>query len=407
MYFIARSWRAETSSAKVMSIGAQVAAIKRLNEAAHGGSGAMLKSLSIKNFRLFRKLEVDSLNRVNLIAGENNSGKTALLEALYLLFGDVRSFMDFPSALRSSFETDQTRGHVPVFADEFENFWLWLFNQRNLRRPIEIEGVGDDDTALEDTYLVKLSDEGSRDSTGFAFDYFKDGRKVSSSAVSKGDGATGSDKPAKPGTERPSLADRVKSIAREKAADSGWPKLVTFSTNPSSPTEDAEYFNQIAAKRGGEKRLVKLLQVVEPRLQDLKYLKLASQPLVYADVGMEDLIPTTQLGQGFTRLLRLYSETLVGRAKIVLIDEIENGIHYSAMPKVWKGIAAIAQQEDLQFFATTHSYECIRSAHEAFSSEGSYDLALHRLERVKDEIRVVTYDKSTLETSFEMNLEVR
>jgi ABC-type branched-subunit amino acid transport system ATPase component len=190
-------------------------------------------------------------------------------------------------------------------------------------------------------------------------------------------------------------------------ADSEWPKLITFSTNPSSPTEDAEYFNRIAAKRGGEQRVVELLQVIEPRLQDLKYLKLGSQPLVYADVGMEDLIPTTQLGQGFTRLLRLFSETLVAKSEIVLIDEIENGIHYSAMSKVWKGIAAIARQEDLQFFGTTHSYECIRSAHEAFSSEGSYDLALHRLERVKDEVRVVTYDKPTLETSFEMNLEVR
>ena len=297
----------------------------------------MLNTLHIKNFRLFQDLKLDSLNRVNLVAGVNNSGKTALLEALRFVFGDIRSFRNFPSALRSSFALDQTRGLVPVIADEFENFWMWLFNQKDLKRPIEIEAVG-----TQRTYLVKLLQERLMDSSEFSFAYFKDGMRVSSSTASRVAPASGS----------------------IEVVDSEWPKLITFSTNPSSPTEDAEYFNRIAAKRGGEQRVVELLQVIEPRLQDLKYLKLGSQPLVYADVGMEDLIPTTQLGQGFTRLLRLFSEILVAKSEIVLIDEIENGIHYSAMPKVWKGIAAIAREEDLQFFATTHSYECIRYAHE-------------------------------------------
>jgi hypothetical protein len=187
-----------------------------------------------------------------------------------------------------------------------------------------------------------------------------------------------------------------------------WLPLSGFSTVLSSPIEDAEYFSRVAAKRGGEKRLIKLLRVTEPRLQDLKYLKIGQQPLVYADVGMEDLIPATQLGQGFTRLLRLYSEILAAKSKIILIDEIENGLHYSAMPKVWKGIATIAREEDLQVFATTHSYECIRYAHEAFSSEPVYDLALHRLERdKKGDIRAVTMDQQTLSNSFELNLEIR
>jgi hypothetical protein len=78
------------------------------------------------------------------------------------------------------------------------------------------------------------------------------------------------------------------------------------------------------------------------------------------------------------------------------------------LPKVWKGIATIARQENLQIFATTHSYECIRYAHEAFSSEPVYDLALHRLERNdKGDIRVVTLDRESLATSFDLEWEVR
>ena len=62
---------------------------------------------------------------------------------------------------------------------------------------------------------------------------------------------------------------------------------------------------------------------------------------------------------------------------------------------------------NVQVFATTHSWECIKAAHEAFSETEPYDLRLHRLERINGEIKAVTYDKKTLDTSVEMNLEVR
>jgi Predicted ATPases len=337
----------------------------------------MLKSLSIKNFRLFHELHIDALNRVNLIAGENDSGKTALLEALCLLFGDFHVFATLPSLLRSSFGiADASRGRTPFFPDEYESFWLWLISEKNVKQSLQVAAGA---------YSVNLIMHSVEDRTNqLEFAYLKDGKQIFQSQVSKSMGSQSS----------------------KGGAD--WPILSIFSTMPSSPIEDAEYFNRIAAKRNGEKRLVDLLRIIEPRLQDLKYLKLGSQPLVYADVGMEDLIPTTQLGQAFTRLLRLFSEILVAGSKIILIDEIENGIHYSAMPKVWKGIAAMARQEDLQIFATTHSYECIRYAHQAFSSEPVYDLALHRLERHDNgNVRAVTLDRESLATSFDLEWEIR
>ena len=47
----------------------------------------MLKHLQIRNFRVFNELKIDRLSRINLIAGRNNSGKTSLLEAIFLLSG--------------------------------------------------------------------------------------------------------------------------------------------------------------------------------------------------------------------------------------------------------------------------------------------------------------------------------
>jgi AAA15 family ATPase/GTPase len=125
-------------------------------------------------------------------------------------------------------------------------------------------------------------------------------------------------------------------------------------------------------------------------------------------MGMNDLIPITQLGEGFVRLLRIFSEVLLSESKIILIDEIENGIGYRAQVDLWRGLAANIQEADIQIFATTHSYECIQAAHEVFSASDSYDFALHRLERADNgEIHVVTYNQESLDTSFELNFEVR
>lgn len=74
---------------------------------------------------------------------------------------------------------------------------------------------------------------------------------------------------------------------------------------------------------------------------------------------------------------------------------------------MWKAIADAARRADVQIFATTHSYECIIAAHQAFESSDKYDFRYHRLERVDDEIQAITYSRENLATSEELNWETR
>jgi len=113
------------------------------------------------------------------------------------------------------------------------------------------------------------------------------------------------------------------------------------------------------------------------------------------------------MGEGLVRLLSIILAIAQAQGGTILIDEIENGLHYSVMTDVWKAIADAARRADAQIFATTHSQECIRAAHRAFDSSETYDFRYHRLELVKDEIQAVTYDRETLATSDEMDLEMR
>lgn len=75
--------------------------------------------------------------------------------------------------------------------------------------------------------------------------------------------------------------------------------------------------------------------------------------------------------------------------------------------KVWQAIAEAARKLDTQIFATTHSWDCIKAAHEAFSKSPPYDFRYHRLEQVGESIEAVTFDQDTLQTMIESDWEVR
>lgn len=186
-------------------------------------------------------------------------------------------------------------------------------------------------------------------------------------------------------------------------------EFIVLSTRLEHPMQDADLYNQISLLEGGEEKLLNLLKQVDPRLQKLRYAKAprTSQALVYAYLGMKNAISITQTGQGFSKLFSLFCRMLLSKAKIVFIDEIENGLYYETLPEIWKGIATLVESEKIQVFATTHSRECILAAHETMKTMKDYDFALHRIQRVKGKIETVTHDREMLEAAIKSGLEVR
>ncbi|GAA8630867.1 hypothetical protein oki200_00880 [Helicobacter pylori] len=47
----------------------------------------MIQSVRIKNFKNFKNTTIDGFTKLNIITGQNNAGKSNLLEALYYLVG--------------------------------------------------------------------------------------------------------------------------------------------------------------------------------------------------------------------------------------------------------------------------------------------------------------------------------
>ncbi len=170
--------------------------------------------------------------------------------------------------------------------------------------------------------------------------------------------------------------------------------------------EDSERFGKLEII-GRQDVLLRTLKIVEPRLNKLSVIVSGGVPILNGDIGIGRLFPLPFMGEGMARVASLV--LAIGNASngVVMIDEIENGLHHTIIPKIWLAIGEAAREFNTQIFATTHSRECIEAAHNAFKENGIYDFKLHRLERIEGCIRAISYDQETLEAAIETGLEVR
>ena len=368
----------------------------------------MITKLDIENFRGFERLSISPLKRINLFAGANNTGKTAVLEALVLLFGNDQGPHPIQT-LPGLFRSNLAGASVQSNQDDYATFWECLFFDRQTALEPRITALRG--AAEELVCRLKSQEDG--------IEILQEWTPASQVAAWQ-PGPAAADKRvyslrvSSPGPQPqpPPYTWRVNKTGRVGA--SGRPsstaqELTIVSTRQEHPAQDADVYNEVTLLEGGEERLTALLRQVDSRLQKLRYAKAPgmSQPLVYAHFGMRNAISMTQAGQGFSKLFSLFCHMILSKAKILFIDEIENGLYYEALPEIWKGIATLAASENIQVFATTHSRECILAAHQTMTAVPEYDFALHRLQRVKGQIEAVTHDRGMLDAAIKSGLEVR
>ena len=117
-------------------------------------------------------------------------------------------------------------------------------------------------------------------------------------------------------------------------------------------------------------------------------------------------VPLKSLGDGATRMFGVSLALANCRDGILLLDEAENGIHYSLQSKFWSMILCAAEMHNVQVLATTHSKDCIYGFADA-ALNSNVDANLVRIGWRKGELRAVEYSKEKLEVAAEQNIEVR
>lgn len=362
----------------------------------------MYTSFEASEFRCFSRLKIDELGMVNLIAGKNNVGKTALLEALFVHSGGLNPELVLGlDALRGIGELRIRIRRVP------EVLWPSLFKEFDTSRVIEL--VGEYGRGRRRT--VKLREVSETDAVDYEAHMEplfppKEGQIfLSTEATSKVLEVSYEDEGEKP---------QVRYIKIE----GGRVRIRPRPTDPSAPAQFlpahawpdlaklADQFGQLEINKR-EDVLKDALKVIEPELRKLSIVVIGEVPVIHGDIGLERLVPLPLMGGGMIRLATLILAINDAANGIIMVDEVENGIHHSVLRNMWRVVAQAARESKTQVFATTHSLECIMAAHEVFSAAEPDDFRLHRLDQDADEIRPVTYGGSSLSAAIDSDLEVR
>lgn len=349
----------------------------------------MYTSFTIQNFRGFEHLHFDNLARINLIAGQNNVGKTSVLEALMLHAGHFSPFFLMRNA----------RAEEPEIHNAFS--WDVLFYNFQTERKITLSGQNSN--FPQSPYVMEIRVVDIRKSP------------ETYQEISDWNGLLKSFEALSPYVLEFKASERENFLVVKEEKRLHLIGIALIHTEFSfieahetfSLSENANRFSKLKLTRK-HSFLIDILKILESRLVDLALLQSGELPFIYADIGLPQLIPLTQLGTGINRLANLILSMSNINHGVVCIDEIENGLHTSILKDVWKAIGVAAREFDVQIFATTHSLECIDAAHRAFSESEHYDFRYHRIDRRKSgETVAVTFDQELLQNSKEANFEVR
>ncbi len=362
-----------------------------------------LDSLTIKNFRMLEDVEIEKLGHVNLIVGKNNSGKSTVLEALALLVSGFDSSM--VKKVQNSRDNLPLTQHIDLNSKltqkeynlSIENFLTYKKMDNVFNEEIYI---GNDNKFLniqcEDKLRFSEYEDNIAKKLDKKFQYALNDSKeneIKLNIVSNYQLCQ-------------DLDNNNYTWGRKKQDFCGY-----INTDPMEVQNIMQDWEDIKLT-DLEDLVIKMLRIIEPNLKDFGFV--ANEPCIRLE-NISHRISLYSMGDGVSRLLQI----IVKLAKIakadnavLLIDEFENGLHYSVQPKVWRLIFELAKRFNIQVFATTHSWDCIESFAQVAKEREDLDGVLFRMGRSvrksdKGKVIATVYDEEDLHYITKAKMEVR
>jgi predicted ATPase len=352
----------------------------------------MYESIRFEGLRALDHVELTGLRRVNLIVGKNNVGKTTVLEGLLLLGGATNPAMLLTLGQMRGQRLDRARPEPEPIWRSFSH----AFQDDRIVRITGQWGGESNERALAITRLVTRAladtDEdptvarafGETRLNGVTFEYRgSSAAPVRTSATLEGGELRNHNRPQRTDFVRTALVS-ARARTLERVAE--------------------QYGYLLRMKKEGP--VLEALQLLDGRIQRLEIVHESGAPAVYCDLGFPALAPLAVCGDGVVRLFSFVVELTAVKGGVLLIDEIDAGLHYSVMVPFWRTLRQLADAHDVQIFATTHNDDLLRSALEAFGDDLSW-FRLYRLDRRKQGIVAVTYDDEALAAARDERIEVR
>ena len=391
----------------------------------------MIRKLKLENYRSFESYTLEDLARVNLLVGSNNCGKTSILEAVNFLAaqGDPRVLIqsthergefllasgqdrteDYrrpdPHDLSHQFfghridvgsrfliSSDDELGSIAVSikqADETESDTLFGPETGSAETPLPPIpppptpppttpppfGIG---TGLGQTLVLRIS-----------------GRDLGKVELALNDDG--------------SFSWNRRALQKAATARSGARPVRFLTVDSLDPGSMASLWDNVVVE-GREPDVEEAMRILEPRLNSIRFLtadRIRKSPgIMFGFEGARRRVPLGSQGDGTRRLLALSIPLTELADGLLLVDEIDTGLHWNIMEKMWALVVETARRSSNQVFATTHSYDCVMGLASLLVSqpELAEEVSIQKIERSLP--RAVAFDADNIRVAAEQSIELR
>lgn len=313
----------------------------------------MLERLEINNFRGIKKLNFDSFKNINIFTGKANIGKTSVLEAIYTILklnpasmiemSNLRAIVGYDDIFKSLFYDYNLKNSIKLNAT--------INNKKEEKINIEIRP-----NINNKSITVPLDTQTSENDINFLnslqFD-IKNGKTSTSNIIVEKINNTVNFQVLSTDKIKIDIEDNVEFIA--------------------------EYYNKnnlhknlknILEKKKEKEELYEYCKQFNDNIKDIRFI---DNKIVIETSNLEHTLNLKIMGKGFQTYMTIIASMVAGH-KYILIDEIENGIHYEIMKILIKNITDLSKKYNLQFFITTHSKEFLQTLNEFTEDNGYFDI---------------------------------
>lgn len=292
----------------------------------------MISKTHITNFKCINNIDIDGFKNVNIFHGQNNLGKTSILQGIYLA-----TLFDNTNNLKGYFE------NLNLFRKLFNNFDVNVENQINIKTKdfnveLNLKPVTDENNffvtpdgykkldEIKLHYVVK--DENNDYIINNLIEKIETRQNNKGIIISKDD------------------VDNNKYII-----DSNY-----LGCSCISKQQVFELYNDLYEK-GGHFQVSDILKAIQPSLKEV----IPVDNDLYCDTGMNEVVTLEVMGSGFTKLLSVFTVLYQASSGVVFIDNMECGLGSDALELLWKNIFKIANELNIQLFITSNSLLFIES----------------------------------------------
>ena len=300
-----------------------------------------ITDITIDGYRGISALRLHGLRRVNLLLGNNSSGKSSALEAVLILIGAANPALPV--------QMNRERNYGGIRREDLQLF----FHGLQTDTPITMTAAFEDGGGRE----LQISFFESPVQRVPIADVEKDGAQALAGGTNYGLLYRYTDKgEAKPKTSRLLVRPEKKEVSATSPDNGKPPREAAFVAPRYNFNDFISHFSQIVTDKEKE-AVLDVLRGVEPGIRDVAVVG----DRVMVDTGLPRLVPINVLGDGVRKMFTLITAMYSVRGGILLIDEIDNGLYYKTMRTLWTAILTAAEKLNVQVFASTHSLDSLRS----------------------------------------------